>query len=359
MGSVMVDKRIGDIGDLDTVMAVLRMGPGGDRPHATSTARGDSSSTRPSSAGSWSGLVPRFTDGHDQRIELFGENGMLVSENPTATYLVRHTSRATSARDRLHHSLERNAESYVREIDGFVDAVEAGVMPSPGFEDGRRALLAANAAAAPSVSLPETPRSKPFGSSENLQPESGLAATGGCARIGRIPVRQASVTLLPVREEGLAASLRAPGAVNVAPPRSRGSSVQRQAGTAGRERGGRTVRSTPASSRASRQQTRSDCSQGIGISLPLISKRLLVQSCAEAFDLLGWSSALLSPNVERRLEVCAAFLAGAFEESVHPLRKCRQVPRRRYTWAPCAWFLPGFSPCRLCCWARRPIGGSG
>ena len=225
MGSVMVDKRIGDIGDLDTVMAVLRTGPG-----ALCHINGSR----------------RYTYGHDQRIELFGENGMLVSENPTATYLVRHTSRATSARGRLHHSLERNAESYVREIDGFVDAVEAGVMPSPGFEDGRRALLAANAAAAPSVSLPETPRSKPFGSSENLQPESGLAAVGGCARHW---------------------ACSRPASVGHPSSGSRGGSRCKSAcswhgeycAAAFSRKLGPEVRSTPASSRASRQQTRSDC----------------------------------------------------------------------------------------------------
>ncbi len=126
MGGVMVDQRIGGIGDFDTVMAVLRM-ESGALCHINGSRR--------------------CAYGYDQRIELFGDGGMLVSENPAATHLVRHTARATSARDRLHHFfIERYAESYVREIDAFVDAVEAGVVPSPSFEDGRRALLAANAA---------------------------------------------------------------------------------------------------------------------------------------------------------------------------------------------------------------------
>jgi myo-inositol 2-dehydrogenase/D-chiro-inositol 1-dehydrogenase len=126
MGGVMVDQRIGAIGDLDTVMAVLRM-ESGALCHINGSRR--------------------CVYGYDQRIELFGEDGMLVSENPRATHLVRHTSRATSVRDRLHYFfIERYAESYIREIDAFVDAVEAGVMPSPSFDDGRRALLAANAA---------------------------------------------------------------------------------------------------------------------------------------------------------------------------------------------------------------------
>ena len=126
MGSVMVDERIGGIGDYDTAMALLRM-ESGALCHINCSRR--------------------CVYGYDQRIELFGEKGMLISENPTAINLVRHTAGSTAARSRLHHFfIERYADSYEQEIDAFVDAVEAGVVPSPSFDDGRRALLAANAA---------------------------------------------------------------------------------------------------------------------------------------------------------------------------------------------------------------------
>ena len=85
--------------------------------------------------------------GYDQRIELFGERGMLVSANPTRTSIERYTESGTSARDRLHpFFIERYEEAFTREIDAFVDAVERGVKPSPGFDDGRRALRVADAA---------------------------------------------------------------------------------------------------------------------------------------------------------------------------------------------------------------------
>jgi myo-inositol 2-dehydrogenase/D-chiro-inositol 1-dehydrogenase len=46
----------------------------------------------------------------------------------------------------LHFFLERYALSYMRELDAFVDALESKrAMPVTG-EDGRRALLLANAA---------------------------------------------------------------------------------------------------------------------------------------------------------------------------------------------------------------------
>ena len=89
----------------------------------------------------------RCAYGYDQRVEAFGEKGMLASGNPTPTSLSRHSAAGTSMRDPLHHFfIERYAESYIREIDAFADSVEADAPPCPGFEDGRRALLLANAA---------------------------------------------------------------------------------------------------------------------------------------------------------------------------------------------------------------------
>lgn len=126
MGAVLVDPEIGEIGDYDGVMAVLRM-ESGALCHINCSRR--------------------CAYGYDQRIELFGEQGMLVSENPTPTNVSRHTAASTAARGQLHHFfIERYAESYLREINAFVDSIESGVAPSPSFEDGRRALVLADAA---------------------------------------------------------------------------------------------------------------------------------------------------------------------------------------------------------------------
>lgn len=126
MGGALVDPAIGDAGDMDAVMAVLRM-ESGALCHINCSRR--------------------CAYGYDQRIELFGERGMLVSANPAPTNLERHTADGTASRGRLHSFfIERYAEAYVREIDAFVAAVEAGGSPSPSFEDGRRALIVANAA---------------------------------------------------------------------------------------------------------------------------------------------------------------------------------------------------------------------
>ena len=127
MSDALVDPRIGRIGDADTAMVVMRMASGA-LCHINCSRR--------------------CAYGYDQRIELFGERGMIVSTNPGSLNLERFTSDATAARPRLHEFfIERYKESYVREIDAFVQALETDRPPSPGFEDGRRALALANAAA--------------------------------------------------------------------------------------------------------------------------------------------------------------------------------------------------------------------
>ena len=126
MGSVLFDARAREFGDVDTAMVVLRMASGA-LCHVNCSRH--------------------CSFGYDQRIELFGERGMLVSANPPRTNVERYTEVGTAARDRLHpFFIERYQEAFTREIDAFVNAVEQGVKLSPGFDDGRRALRVAEAA---------------------------------------------------------------------------------------------------------------------------------------------------------------------------------------------------------------------
>ena len=126
MGSVLVDEQIGQEGDVDTAMVTMRMASGA-LCHINCSRR--------------------CSYGYDQRIEVFGGDGMLISGNPTPTELERYGTAGTGTRQRLHHFfIERYRESYLREIDAFVQAVEAGSDPSPSFDDGRFALVLANAA---------------------------------------------------------------------------------------------------------------------------------------------------------------------------------------------------------------------
>jgi myo-inositol 2-dehydrogenase/D-chiro-inositol 1-dehydrogenase len=87
------------------------------------------------------------TYGYDQRIEAVGETGMLKAENRRPTTVERWDAARTEARDPLlHFFIERYREAYVIELDAFVAAVEAKRPCTPSFEDGRKALLLADAA---------------------------------------------------------------------------------------------------------------------------------------------------------------------------------------------------------------------
>jgi myo-inositol 2-dehydrogenase / D-chiro-inositol 1-dehydrogenase len=85
--------------------------------------------------------------GYDQRVELMGTKGMLLSGNRTAHGLRRFGPAATgSAEPYLDFFIERYREAFANEIDAFVDSIEKGAPVEVGFEDGHRALLLAEAA---------------------------------------------------------------------------------------------------------------------------------------------------------------------------------------------------------------------
>ena len=90
----------------------------------------------------------RAVYGYDQRIEAFGERGMLVSRNQQPTTLERYDSAGIRQDPLLRFFIERYAESYKHELDNFVGAITEKRAPSITLDDGRRALLIAEAAVA-------------------------------------------------------------------------------------------------------------------------------------------------------------------------------------------------------------------
>jgi len=110
--------------DPDTAMVVLRMAKGA-LVHVNSSFRA--------------------VYGYDQRIEAFGEKGMLISGNHTPTTLERHDKDGVRRDPLLHFFIDRYAESYRRELDAFIEAIETRTIPSIGLDDGRRALMIAEA----------------------------------------------------------------------------------------------------------------------------------------------------------------------------------------------------------------------
>ncbi|MGI9450207.1 MAG: Gfo/Idh/MocA family protein, partial [Geminicoccaceae bacterium] len=89
----------------------------------------------------------RSAYGYDQRIEAFGELGMLQAGNQRATSVSFSGKDATEAKDPvMHFFIERYTSAYLAEIDHFVDCVEQKKTPLVNFSDGREALRLAEAA---------------------------------------------------------------------------------------------------------------------------------------------------------------------------------------------------------------------
>ena len=85
--------------------------------------------------------------GYDQRIELMGSAGMVQSGNRKPHEMRRYSAKSGEAAEPyLYFFIERYTEAFMAEIDSFVDAVEKGEEPEVSFEDGRRALILAEAA---------------------------------------------------------------------------------------------------------------------------------------------------------------------------------------------------------------------
>jgi myo-inositol 2-dehydrogenase / D-chiro-inositol 1-dehydrogenase len=89
----------------------------------------------------------RAVFGYDQRVEAFGSGGMAVSTNQTESNLRLYGATSTDeAPPLMNFFIDRYDQAFAAEIDAFVDAVEKGVAPEVGFEDGRKALMLAEAA---------------------------------------------------------------------------------------------------------------------------------------------------------------------------------------------------------------------
>lgn len=85
--------------------------------------------------------------GFDQRLEAFGSEGMLRVENVSDTNVTHYTSGHVEAKGPYQNFfLERYMDSYRNELDEFLKKIRGEESNSPTFEDGRMALLLANAA---------------------------------------------------------------------------------------------------------------------------------------------------------------------------------------------------------------------
>ena len=85
--------------------------------------------------------------GYDQRVELFGSKGMLISgnkkENETEIFTKNNTSQKKPL---LNFFIDRYVDAYKLQLDELARYTIKKNKPISSFEDGRRALIIANAA---------------------------------------------------------------------------------------------------------------------------------------------------------------------------------------------------------------------
>ena len=125
-GANLVDPEIETLGDIDAAMITME---------AASGALIHINNSR------------RAAYGYDQRIEAFGDRGMLQAGNQRATSISFSGKEMTSAKDPvMPFFIERYTPAYIAEIDHFVDCVEQQKAPLAGFSEGREALRLADAA---------------------------------------------------------------------------------------------------------------------------------------------------------------------------------------------------------------------
>ena len=120
IGGVMIDPKIGDVGDLDTAIMTLRFENG---------VIGTIDNSR------------KAVYGYDQRIELFGSEGMISTENETPDRHSLSTADGTQNPLPLYFFLERYTESYFREMQSFVDSVNNNTPLEVTGADGRAPVV--------------------------------------------------------------------------------------------------------------------------------------------------------------------------------------------------------------------------
>lgn len=123
--SVLVDPKIGELGDYDSASVILTTASG--RQCVISNSR-------------------RASYGYDQRIEVHGSLGAVSAENQRPVS-IEIASKDGYNRPPLHDFfMTRYTAAYAAEIGAFIDALDSGKAPMPSAEDGLKALALAGAA---------------------------------------------------------------------------------------------------------------------------------------------------------------------------------------------------------------------
>jgi len=125
-GSCLVDSAIAAAGDVDTAAVVLKT-ESGKLCQITNSRRS--------------------VYGYDQRVEVFGSDGMLRTENELNDLVTHYGRDGVVNAKPVEFFVERYADAYRRELEDFVDALLNERPPLVTATDGYQALKLANAAA--------------------------------------------------------------------------------------------------------------------------------------------------------------------------------------------------------------------
>ena len=124
--SVLVDPRLGKIGDFDSATVILETASG--RQAVITNSR-------------------RATYGYDQRVEVHGSLGVVNAENLHESTVVVGTANGYARPPLLNFFMTRYTASYAAEIAAFIDCLVNDAAPNPSGADGVIALRLANACA--------------------------------------------------------------------------------------------------------------------------------------------------------------------------------------------------------------------
>ena len=124
-GAALVDPAIGEAGDVDTSMLILKF-PSGALCHISCSRRADY--------------------GYDERVELFGSKGMLLSRRKPRREVTLYKGTSIVS-DGLHPGwFERMEPTFYQALDAFIKTIEGEKVEYPTLMDGLKAQMIAEAA---------------------------------------------------------------------------------------------------------------------------------------------------------------------------------------------------------------------
>lgn len=85
--------------------------------------------------------------GYDQRLEVFGSKGMLISDNVTKDSVLSFNKKKSFEKNAIHYFfIERYEQAYKLQLDDFINCIHKNKLPRVTFEDGKKALIIADCA---------------------------------------------------------------------------------------------------------------------------------------------------------------------------------------------------------------------